>query len=222
MIITCPSCQKRYVVADELLKETGRQVQCISCAYLWNFQPSNIAINTKKTSEETNKKLQKKMPRLWKILLTSALLVSVIIASLFFYKNRIMNKFPETARIYSKLGIFPLTKSPITLTELNYIVTEDPRGPKTTLTGSMINTSDRSHKIKHLKVLIKGKCDKASLMNRVVNYYILKGNEDTCRLASWVYEPSSTEIATGEKINFETYSHETFKGMKSLYVAVIE
>ena len=38
MIITCPSCQKKFELDDNLLPENGRTLQCGSCNYKWFFK----------------------------------------------------------------------------------------------------------------------------------------------------------------------------------------
>ena len=38
MIITCPSCQKKFELENNLLPENGRTLQCGSCSYKWFFE----------------------------------------------------------------------------------------------------------------------------------------------------------------------------------------
>ena len=38
MIITCPSCQKKFELDDNLLPENGRTLQCGSCNHKWFFE----------------------------------------------------------------------------------------------------------------------------------------------------------------------------------------
>ena len=41
MIITCPSCQKKFELNDNLVPESGRTLQCGSCNHKWFFEKKN-------------------------------------------------------------------------------------------------------------------------------------------------------------------------------------
>ena len=45
MLLTCPSCNSKYLVNSADLLEEGRIVKCIKCKYQW-FQSSNLDNNT--------------------------------------------------------------------------------------------------------------------------------------------------------------------------------
>ena len=41
MIITCPACQKKFKLDNNLLPENGRTLQCGSCDYKWFFKKND-------------------------------------------------------------------------------------------------------------------------------------------------------------------------------------
>jgi len=65
MIISCEKCNKKFELADNLIPETGRLLQCGSCSYQWHYIPEskielvNEVKDNVKTSDQVNKTLQK-------------------------------------------------------------------------------------------------------------------------------------------------------------------
>ena len=58
MIITCPSCQKKFELDDNLLPENGRTLQCGSCNYKWFFKKKDeIKVFEKKLEFNGNEKI---------------------------------------------------------------------------------------------------------------------------------------------------------------------
>ena len=54
MIITCPSCNKKFNVDASLIPQKGRTLQCGFCEHKWFFKTESI--------EEDLKVLEKKIP----------------------------------------------------------------------------------------------------------------------------------------------------------------
>ncbi len=57
MILTCNSCEKKFVVPDNAITESGRMVQCGSCGNKWKQFPIKI---TKPQSSSQQKKVASK------------------------------------------------------------------------------------------------------------------------------------------------------------------
>ena len=63
MLINCNSCQKKFVVPDSAITESGRVVQCGSCGNKWTQHPIkektlNREINTKGVELDERKKIK--------------------------------------------------------------------------------------------------------------------------------------------------------------------
>ena len=58
MIISCPSCQKKFELDDNLLPENGRTLQCGSCNYKWFFKKKDeIKVFEKQLESNENEKI---------------------------------------------------------------------------------------------------------------------------------------------------------------------
>ena len=56
MIITCPSCQKKFKLDNNLLPENGRTLQCGSCDYKWFFKKNDKDVIVENPLELTQTK----------------------------------------------------------------------------------------------------------------------------------------------------------------------
>ena len=58
MIISCPACQKKFELDDNLLPENGRTLQCGSCNYKWFFKKKDeIKVFEKQLVSNENEKI---------------------------------------------------------------------------------------------------------------------------------------------------------------------
>ncbi len=58
MIISCDKCNKKFEIADKLIPDAGRLLQCGSCLNKWHYVPENKIVLTDqvKESENTNQR----------------------------------------------------------------------------------------------------------------------------------------------------------------------
>ena len=56
MIISCEKCNKKFDLADNLMPDTGRLLQCGSCSYQWHYMPKSKIelVNEIKDSNQNN------------------------------------------------------------------------------------------------------------------------------------------------------------------------
>ena len=56
MIISCHKCNKKFEIADKLISDTGRLLQCGSCSYQWHYVPEKKIVLTDqvKVSQDVN------------------------------------------------------------------------------------------------------------------------------------------------------------------------
>ena len=65
MIISCEKCNKKFELADNLIPETGRLLQCGSCSYQWHYIPESKIVlgdevkNNIETIDRVKKSVQK-------------------------------------------------------------------------------------------------------------------------------------------------------------------
>ena len=59
MIITCPSCNKKFKIEDTLIPSKGRNLQCGSCNHNWFYKIENKTVEPIKLEENIEEKVIK-------------------------------------------------------------------------------------------------------------------------------------------------------------------
>ena len=57
MIISCPSCLKKFKIEDALIPSKGRNLQCGSCNHNWFYKIENRTVDPLKFDENNQKKI---------------------------------------------------------------------------------------------------------------------------------------------------------------------
>ena len=58
MIITCPSCYKKFKIEDTLIPSKGRNLQCGSCNHNWFYKIENKTVERFKLEENIKEKIE--------------------------------------------------------------------------------------------------------------------------------------------------------------------
>ena len=58
MIITCPSCNKKFKIEDALIPSIGRNLQCGSCNYNWFYKIEDKTVEPLNLEENIDKKIE--------------------------------------------------------------------------------------------------------------------------------------------------------------------
>ena len=58
MIITCPSCNKKFKIEDALIPSKGRNLQCGSCNHNWFYKIENKTVEPFKLEENIEEKIE--------------------------------------------------------------------------------------------------------------------------------------------------------------------
>lgn len=222
MIITCPSCSKRYLVEDNAIEKSGRQVQCVACNNSWHFTPSpevkdlnqvhldliGVKSSTHGVSDGINLG--------WLLLFIT---IFVLGLGAFVARQPIMQFWPTSHILYQAIGLGPTpSQEGLRFNNLRPMIEPTDKGQRLLLTGTIINEGEDVREIESLHIIVKGDCDQASWWERIYNTYILRHGDDQCRLEKWSYEPSESKIYPGEHVAFETSSSHFFQGAKSIQV----
>ena len=222
MIITCPTCAKRYLVEDNSIDTSGRQVQCVSCNHSWFFKPTpgakeldqvHLDLIGVKTSSQNN---ANGISLGWILMFITVFVLSI---GAFVARQPIIQFWPTSHIFYQTIGLGPSpSQEGLQFENLRPMIEPTEQGQRLLLTGTIINEGNDVREVESLQIIVKGDCTYATWWERTVNTYIKRQDNNQCRLEKWTYEPSESKIYPGERVSFETTSSKFLKGAKSIQV----
>lgn len=235
MIITCPSCAKRYAIPDNMISDEGREVRCDACGTQWFFKkpqpplegqetpkdPQGHPIDKKQQrtlDQETQNPIKKKSISSkigWFLFLLSivALISSVVVA-----RHRLVQIFPATKAVFISLGlkVDHQDHHGLTFQNIQPLFQESHSGEQQiSITGELTNKSSKTLVFKGITFSALGSCQKAPLLARI-SHFLDGKSSDNCVLLSWHFEPSDTKLLAGESVTFESQAPQKIEGAVSI------
>jgi predicted Zn finger-like uncharacterized protein len=230
MILTCPSCQKRYMIESREIGSKGRLVRCVACRHTWHQQLdkelSALAdLTTDFFSEKENVVVSRRYPAVW-IFMTVGLLL--LFGSFLMARNTIVSYWPSAEYLFSRIG-FSASNPTTGLQIENIKPVQLTHGTDSmiVLKGDLVNTSSLIRTIPSLHIVVKGECRGASLMSQVKMQLkqtlgkMLKNSSTSdglCVLEKWDYSLSESRLFPSERLSFETTPHAMVEGAKDITV----
>lgn len=201
MIVTCPTCSTRYLVETEKLGAQGRMVRCGSCGHTWyQAPPEDMAphVELKVPAPEPMAGAVERggLPaiprkrRRWGAVVTLLILLLILAAAgwgAIFMRDRIMALVPQSARIYSRLGLTDTQPQYGVGLEVHDVTprrTTANDQPVLVIDGEIVNLSSSPRRVPPLKATLRDANDKP--------------------LTSWTFSASVATLAPGASSPFHT------------------
>ncbi len=213
MIITCASCQKRYLIEKEDLGPQGRVVRCVSCGHTWDQKPMEESVNYVDFSSDTLAHKSAPSPSFvnqvigWGFYVLS---LFVLIGGLYFARASLVSLWPVTAQAYRFLGV-PVSNpyENLALSKVTPSVNGSDGLEEISVRGQVVNEGREVAALSTITLSAYGPCKRASLWSKMKGSFTRSGAvpKDLCVLDSWRVMLGETRIFPGEKLNFETRPH---------------
>ena len=186
MIITCPACEKKYLVEDGSLSQKGRQLRCGECAHVWWQNPVEtmdlnpqrngiqeqdyIAPNTNIGLKKLEKSIaQEERPRGLKAFLHNyyldwlVIVFAILIVVYVTYRERgtFFDQAPTFKQVINpRIGGNPGAPGPGLIVQgINYDVAHHNNTPHLIVTGELVNISAQTLPLPPLTITVSGKND---------------------------------------------------------------
>ena len=160
MIISCQACSTRYLIEPAALGPRGRLVRCAKCGHSWQQKPPADMPHQIDADAPppgmVNLPHIAPAPRRWSRGLAMPLLVIVLLLAAlgggYFFRNRIVAHWPQSAQIYEAIGL-PIVRPEERLELANISSMMEPGGPDHVLQiqGEIFNPTNVEVKLPRLQ-----------------------------------------------------------------------
>ncbi|HEY8014563.1 MAG TPA: DUF3426 domain-containing protein [Dongiaceae bacterium] len=193
MIISCQACSTRYLIEPAALGPRGRLVRCAKCGHSWQQKPPADMPHQIDADAPppgmVNLPHIAPAPRRWSRGLAMPLLVIVLLLAAlgggYFFRNRIVAHWPQSAQIYEAIGL-AIVRPEERLELANISSMMEPGGPDHVLQiqGEIFNPTNAEVKLPRLQASLRDDSGK--------------------RLFDWVFDAGPQTIRPGEVVPFKT------------------
>ncbi|MGH6976053.1 MAG: DUF3426 domain-containing protein [Stellaceae bacterium] len=203
MIVICPTCATRYLVETQKLGAQGRMVRCGSCGHTWyQAPPEDMTPRVELTGPEPEPTpgvvergglpaIRRKHKRWrWGAVVTLLVLLLVLAAAgwgAIFMRDPVMALVPQTAKVYSRLGLVATQPQFGTGLEVRDVTPRRAAAADQVglvIDGQIVNLSSSPRRVPPLKATLRDANDQP--------------------LTSWIFSAGVSTLAPGASAPFHT------------------
>ncbi|MDR0406940.1 MAG: zinc-ribbon and DUF3426 domain-containing protein [Holosporales bacterium] len=205
MIITCPSCARRYSVSLESLGE-GKIVRCSVCLKTW-FQPAVAPdiLNAFAPEKPIAQQAKKTHSLRWSI---GIAVILFILAFVGMARHQIVSQFPALALVCRALNIpMEIVGEGLEIRAVTSSMKRTNQGLSIILSGEIVNVTDQPRMLPSLKIALTPIKKETGAIETLKKVLHLKGKS-----ISWTHKLSQNKLLSNERILFETEAHPISEG----------
>lgn len=205
MILTCPSCSARFVVNDDALRPSGRNVKCGRCAHVWSAPPppaeEPIALDEPVAEPPVVERRERRPPRAnlpalpqkrrgrgGRVVLILIVLLALAAAGLWFGREPLVGAWPAAAKIYAAVGLAaedaPLPGAGLRIEQPRARQEEENGTPYLVIDGEVVNEVDETRPVPEMVLVL------------------LDGQQNVVQ--EWPFTTDVVELRAGERVAFST------------------
>jgi predicted Zn finger-like uncharacterized protein len=159
MILTCPACTTRFLIADLTIPTEGRDVRCGRCKHVWRQEPiAEIALDTA-FEEDTAASVMpglapldwaprplpsvrpRRRPNLWISELAASVALIVFLGGMFLFRDEVVAAWEPAARLYDSVGLpVPVTGQGLAIEKLEVKTYRNADKTVLLVSGHVVNT----------------------------------------------------------------------------------
>lgn len=221
--ILCPSCGASFDIEAQALGAHGRTVACSECHYQWFEQPHIPHVESKDleedprdtilasadappihnlTLEAETQAVREKVSFFTTQIFMIPIVAGLLFTGLFFGRNDIIRFAPGTEALYKMLGITTYNLSAFRFQKPEWQISENTAHKTITISGHVLNTSDRLLAAPTVQVTLKGRgvCKTPTWTDQIFNR--TQGDENLCTLSKWTFRLREGRLFSGQTSSF--------------------
>lgn len=225
--ILCPSCGADFDIETQALGPHGRTVACSECHYQWFEQPHTSDTPEKEkpkaleeddgatrlasadappihnlTPDAQTDIIREKVSFFTTQVFMVPIVAGLLFTGLFFGRNDIIRFAPSTETLYKALGITTYNLSAFRFQKPEWQISENTAHKTITISGHVLNTSDRLLTAPAVQVTLKGRgiCRTPTWTDQIFNR--THGGENLCTLSKWTFRLREGRLFSGQTSSF--------------------